>query len=357
LRKKSLKKILSVAISLLVVFTITGCSLIQSEYEYADEEFIMNTFISIRVYADNKEKAKEAVQKAFQEFKRIEELTNRFVQKGTAEYEKSEINIINLAAGQSPVLVSEETFKMLSLSKKYNKELDGVFDITIGPLVDLWGFGQEKNNVPGIEQLKSKLDLVDSNSLILDEHRQTAYLKKTGMSLDLGAIAKGYATEKAAQVIREYGIEKAIINAGGNIYALGEKGDGIPWKIGIQDPRDANKIFAILNLKDQVAVTSGDYQRYFEVDGTRYHHILDPRTGKPADELMSVTVIGEDSTIADILSTSFFILGVDKSLAYINEHPGIEAVFVTKDKKIYSSVGVKDIIEFKENGGYIIDER
>lgn len=341
----------------MVVLTITGCSLIQPEYEYTSEEFIMNTFINIKVYANSKEKAKEAIQKAFQEFKKIEELTNRFVQKGTAEYEKSEIIKINLAAGQTPVQVSEDTFKMLSLSKKYNKELDGVFEITIGPLVDLWGFGQDKKNVPAREQLESKLKLVDSNRLVLDEHRQTAYLERTDMSLDLGAIAKGYATEKAAQVIREYGIEKAIINAGGNIYALGEKGDEIPWKIGIQDPRDANKLLAVLNLKDQVAVTSGDYQRYFEVNGTRYHHILDPRTGKPADELMSVTVIGEDSTIADVLSTSFFILGVEKSLAYLKEHPGIEAVFVTKDQKIYTSTGVQEIIEFKKNGGYIIDER
>jgi len=343
-------------LSLFVVFTITGCSLIQQEYEYVAEEFMMDTFVKLKVYDADKAKAEEVAQKALDEFKRIELLTNRYAQEGTAEYAKSDVIKLNLAAGHSPVQVDKDVLAMLSLCKKYNKEFDGAFDVTIGPVVDLWGFGTEKKSVPSDEKLEERLELVDSNKMVLDEEKGTAYLVKEKMSLDLGGIAKGYATEQAAQLLRDDGIKKALINAGGNIYAIGEKDKNIPWMIGIQDPRNPDKIIGILKLKDQVAVTSGDYQRYFEVDGKRYHHILDPRTGKPASNMMSVTVVADNSALADILSTSFFVMGVEQSLAYIAEHPGVEAVFVTQDKRIIYSPGLEGVIELEKDGGYKIDQ-
>jgi thiamine biosynthesis lipoprotein len=347
---------LSFITSLLIVFTITGCSLIGQEYRYTSEEFIMNTFIKVQVYADSESKAKEAANKALQEFRRLELLSNRYAIRGTVEYDKSELIKINSAAGKTPVQVSKDIFEMLSLSKKYNNMLEGAFDITIGPIIDLWGFSQDSKTIPHENDLIRKLNLVDTGKMILDEKNRSVYLTEENMSLDLGGIAKGYATEKAAHTLREAGVKKAIINAGGNIYVIGEKAKGVPWKIGIEDPRDSQKLIAILSLKDQVAVTSGDYQRFFEVDGTRYHHILDPKTGKPARELISVTVVAENSAIADILSTSFFILGKEKSMAYLEKHPNIKAVFVTSDKRICYSPGMEKIIEFEKNGGYSFDQ-
>ena len=308
----------------------------------------MDTFIKIKVFAKSKSQAQEATTKAFQEFKRIELLTNRFPEKGTSEYRKSEIIKINNEAAGQPVPVSKEVFEMLSLAKKYSAETGGAFDVTIGPIMDLWGFGKDKNTVPDEKMLKKALSLVDFNKIVLDEKRHTVFLEQKNMSIDLGGIAKGYATEKAGQVLKELGIKKAIINAGGNIYTIGEREKGLPWKIGIQDPREADKVYAVLNLRDQVAVTSGDFQRFFEVNGKRYHHLLDPKTGKPAEKLMSVTVVAKNSTIADILSSAFFVLGLEKSNAYLEQHSDIQAVFVTPDKKIICSPGLKHIIELTD---------
>ncbi|SMB80987.1 thiamine biosynthesis lipoprotein [Desulfonispora thiosulfatigenes DSM 11270] len=344
-------------LSLLIVFTTTSCSLPLREYEYTSEEFIMDTFIKIKVYADNENKAKESTKKAFQEFKKIELLTNRFAKEETPEYEKSEIIKINKEAALRPVKVSQDVFEMISLAKEYSTETKGAFEITIAPVMDLWGFGTEKNNIPEDMELRNKLDIVGSDKIILDRENNTVALAKNNMSLDLGAIAKGYATQKSVEALRNSGIEKAIVNAGGNIYVLGEKEKGNPWKIGIQDPRKEESIIAVLNLKDQVTVTSGDYQRYFEVNGKRYHHILDPRTAKPATGLLSVTVITDNSTKADILSTSFFVLGLDESLVYLEKHPDILAFFVTKDNKIIFSPGLKEIVELKESEDYSYEER
>ena len=175
------------------------------------------------------------------------------------------------------------------------------------------------------------------------------------MVLDLGGIAKGYASEKATEVLRKNGISRAVINAGGNIYVLGEKGLFTPWKLGIQDPRSSSNIVGILHVKDSAAVTSGDYQRFFEKGGRRYHHILNPVTGFPADGLTSVTVVAASSTEADILSTALFVMGLEKGMALLEDNPHVQAVFVTESKKIILSQGLKDNVEIFTEGDYAYD--
>lgn len=332
-------------LSLSIVLTIAGCSLFPREYEYTDQELVMDTLVQIKVYAPTEELAKEATRAAFREFKRLELLTNRY--QSPTQQKPSQVREINAQAGKKAVPVSEDVFTLIRLSKKYHRETDGAFEVTIGPVVDLWGFGREIKKVPGPKELQAALSLVGSEKILLDEEKQTVFLTQAGMSLDLGAIAKGYATDKAAQILKEYGIEKALINAGGNILVLGEKGENTPWKIGIQDPRDEKQIIATLNLKDQAAVTSGDYQRYFLIGGQRYHHLLDPKTGRPARHLISVTVIAPNSTVADILSTSFFVMGLEKSLAYLEKHPELGAVFVTPEKEVILSPGLESVVELR----------
>lgn len=342
-------------LSLLLVFTTTACSLFSAEEDFVSEEFIMDTFIKIKIIASDEEKAKDAWRKAFKEFKRIELLTNRHVEEGTPEYEKSDIIKINKAAALKPVKVDKDVFEMISLSKKYSEITRGAFDITVGPIMDLWDFGG-KNTVPESHKLVEMLELVGSDNIVLNEEETTVFLKEKDMSLDLGAIAKGYSAQKATEILKEVGIKKAIINAGGNISVLGEKEKGKPWKIGVQDPRNEEKVVVTLDLADQVIVTSGDYQRYFEANNKRYHHIIDPRTALPARELLSVTVISKDSTVADILSTSFFVMGLKDSLDYLKKHPEISAIFITEDRKIYASAGLEDILEFRESEDYSYDK-
>lgn len=303
----------------LTILTLLAVAALAAVYatrnrEYQSDQFLMDTLINIRVYGKDTETLKTAVREAFTEMRRIAELADHFPQPGTAGFEASDICRINAQAGLKPVKVSAEIFEMLELSKKYADLSGGAFDITIGPVMAIWGFGGKHPVVPQKTALAKALQLVDMKSLVLDPAARTVFLKKPGMKLDLGAIAKGYATEKAIRVIQRYGITSALIDAGGNIRVLGRSPRNSPWKIGVKAPRKPGELAAVLSLEDSSAVTSGDYYRFFEADGKRMHHILDPRTGYPAGHSMSVTVVTKDAGVADILSTAFFVLEPAKAL-------------------------------------------
>lgn len=214
----------------------------------------------------NQEAAKEAAQAAFNTMDGIAALADRFAKEGSKAFEESDVCRINSMAGIKPVRVSCEVLEMVSMAKEYYEITGGAFDITIGPLMDLWGFGADPA-VPEDGAVGEKLKLVDMGKVIVDEEKKTVYLSQKGMSIDLGGIAKGYAAERGAQVLREKGIKQGIINAGGNVVVLGEKRPKEPWKLGIQDPRDRSSLIGIVALNDQAAVTSGDYQRYLTVRG------------------------------------------------------------------------------------------
>jgi len=338
---------------------VVGLSVFLSERrikEYRSEQFLMDTLVSIKVYGDDAATLPAAVAAAYGEMHRIAALVDRFPLIGTNECRHSDVCRINEMAGISPVHVDRDTLAMLLQAKKYHDLSVGAFDVTIGPVMDLWGFAGENPKIPASSSIVATLPLVDSESLEINEIESTAYLRKAGMKLDLGALAKGYATEKALQALVRQGIQKALIDAGGNIRVLGSNTRNAPWRIGIKDPRQGDALVAIVTLEDAAAVTSGDYYRYFETDGKRYHHILDPRSGYPATENMSVTVVSPDAGLADILSTAFFVMNGEEALT-LAEKLGVNLVLVSQEGRIFHTSGLAAHIEVLPGGAYRYDPR
>jgi len=324
--------------------------------EYKSDQFLMDTIVSIKVYGKDSGKLREAVTEAFAEMRRIAELSDHFPQPGTTAFDMSDVCRINSNAGIRPVSVNKDVMEMLTLSKKYHAASEGAFDITIGPVMELWRFDRNNTTIPLKTSINSRLALVNCQDLFLDVTKQTAFLQKSGMKLDLGAVAKGYATEAALQVLKRHGIRKALIDAGGNIRVLGTNIREAPWRIGIKDPRNLNGLVAVLSLVDTSAVTSGDYFRYFESEGKRWHHILNPRTGYPANESMSVTVITKNAGLADILSTVFFVLSPDKALALADQMDGVDLFIVTSDGRIMHTSRLGSRIEITNSKDYRYDQ-
>jgi thiamine biosynthesis lipoprotein len=341
----------------LVLFILLAGSLgltlyLRRPVEYRSDQFLMDTLVSIRVYGRDAENLRKAVSEAYAEMHRIADLTDRFPAAGSAAHAASDVCRINDMAGVKPVRVDTDVFAMLELARSYHDRTGGAFDVTIGPVMDLWGFGGKHPHVPGAGNIKASLALMDNARLILNREARTAFLAKAGMSVDLGAVAKGYATEKAVQVLKSKGIEKALIDAGGNIRVLGKNAGNDSWRVGIKNPWKSGDILAVLSLEDAAAVTSGDYYRYFESGGKRYHHILNPGTGYPATENTSVTVVARDAGIADILSTALFVLKPEKVLEIARNLEGVEVFLVTADRRILYTPGLQNRIELRTGGDY-----
>lgn len=322
----------------------------QRSREYVSEQFLMDTLVSIRVYGHDPEELRTAVAAAYEEMHRIADLADRFPSPGTSACNLSDVCRINEQAGIAPVRVDADTLAMLALAQTYHDLSAGAFDVTIGPLMDLWGFTGRNPQVPSPAAIAAALTLVDNSRLQVNAAEQTVYLQRGGMKLDLGAVAKGYATEKALQALVRHGIKKALIDAGGNIRVLGSNVRDIPWRIGIKDPRQAETMVAVLALEDAAAVTSGDYYRYFEADGHRYHHILDPRSGYPASDNRSVTVICKDAGLGDVLSTAFFVLKGEEAVA-LAEKIGVDLFLMNAQGHILHTPALAGRIEFKNKGG------
>lgn len=344
--KKGRKGTLTILLVLLLLAGGVTFLYQQRMREYASEQFLMDTLVTIRVYGHDPEVLQAAVAAAYGEMHRIADLADRFPQPGTSACRSSDVCRINEQAGIGPVHVDADILAMLALAKKYHNLSAGAFDVTIGPIMDLWGFAGDNPKVPSPRSLAETLALVDNNLLQVNAPEQTVYLQKVGMKLDLGAVAKGYATEKAIKVLEKYGINKALIDAGGNIRVLGTNARNTPWRIGIKDPRQADTIVAVVALEDAAAVTSGDYYRYFEVDGKRYHHILDPRSGYPANANRSVTVISRDAGLADVLSTALFVMNGEEAVN-LAEKIGVDLFLVSAEGRITHTSTLADRIEVK----------
>ncbi len=255
----------------------------------------------------------------------------------------SEISRINDAAGQNPVQVSAETLFVLTEAEKYARLTGGAFDPTIGPLVKLWDIGGDHPHLPTQAEIDAVLPLINYEDMVIDSAAGTVFLKKAGMKLDVGGIAKGYAADEMVRIMREQNVPRALIDLGGNIYALGDKAKGTPWRIGIKDPFNPLSGPAVrLDVTDKTVVTSGVYERFFDRGGVHYHHIFDPQTGYPVwNQLMSATVITPSSTAADALSTALFVMGHEKGIPFAETLPDIEAVFITEAHDIYATPGIR----------------
>jgi len=241
------------------------------------------------------------------------------------------------------VVVPQEVIYVLQEALRIAERTSGAFDPTIGPLVDLWDIGGDNSQVPSQQAIDHARSLVDWRLVEIDSQRGTVYLPKQGMALDLGGIAKGYAADELVAIAQEAGIQQALFDLGGNIYAFGTKADGTPWRVGVKDPAQPGGSPALaLAVQDRSVVTSGMYERFFEQEGIRYHHILNPATGYPVwNDIHSVTIVSKSSLLADALSTSVFVLGREKGLALL-ESEDAEGVIIGEDNLVYPTSGIAD---------------
>lgn len=303
-------------------------------WEVSRTEFMMGTLVETKAYGRH---AAAALDKVYVRLKEIE-------QRMTIHQPGSEIDAVNDQAGKQPVPVGADTFEVVKKALEYARISSGKFDPTIQPIVSLWKIGSPEARVPAPGEIAAKLPLVGYLAVQLDEQAHSIYLPAPGMGLDLGGIAKGYAADEAAAILRANGVQNALISLGGNIYALGHYPNGKPWRIGIQNPEnERDSYIAVIEATNETLVTSGAYERYLDVNGKRYHHIIDPASGYPAEtDVLSSTIITTRSIDADALSTSVFILGREKGMQLIEQLPGIEAVVIDKNHKVYVSLGMKN---------------
>jgi thiamine biosynthesis lipoprotein len=300
----------------------------------------MDTIVSVTLYAPDQSLADEAFDAAQGEFSRVHQLTDRFAAQNLPDPNVSDIYRINQNPGQA-VPVSPDTIFLIQSALEVSRQSQGAFDIAIGPLMDLWDFKGAKH-IPAQAELDALLPLADDR-LIQADAEAGAVTIQPGMVLDMGGLAKGYATDCAADVLRDMGIRHAIINAGGNVYALGRKPDGSPWRVGIRHPRKDGALLGVVEAADQAVVSSGDYERYFEADGVRYHHILDPKTGRPASSAISVTIVNSKSLTADLLSTTVFVLGRESLDDLLPRFAGTEALVMDEDGMAVTG-GMNDLL-------------
>ncbi|MBD5148168.1 MAG: FAD:protein FMN transferase [Oscillibacter sp.] len=294
--------------------------------------FAMDTLMDFTAHGKN---AEAAVDAAMAEVQRLDALLS-------AANPASEVSRLN---GEGGGTVSEDTAALLRLSLETYGETGGLFDCTVYPLVKLWGFPTQNYRVPAEAELVSALALVNSSSLRFDG--ETLQMEPD-QELDFGGVGKGYAAARVMEIFREHGVRSGMVSLGGNVQVLGQKPDKSPWRIGVRDP-EGNGYFAVLSLEDKAAVTSGGYERYFEADGETYIHILDPRTGRPAEsDLLSVTVVSADGARADALSTALFLMGQENAAAFWREQGGFDLVLVTVDRRIFITEGLEDSFEAEE---------
>lgn len=312
----------AVAVALTVVGVLFAFLFLKGKATVTD--YAMNTVITVTASGKGTKKAVEQkVNKAVEEIRRIDRLMS-------VSSPQSDIRKINSAKKGEYTPVSPEVFSLIEMCVKVSTASGGAFDITVNPLSELWDFTAAEPKVPQNYEIRRTLTAVDYRDIRLNSKEKSVALARDGMSISLGAVAKGYAADRAAQILKAEGINDAVIDLGGNIYALGRK------KIGIQTPFEKRgEYFDIYEAQDTSVVTSGSYERYFESGGKIYHHILDPKTGYPAEsDLKSVTVAGDNSAMADALSTAVFVLGRDKAEEFLSVFPGFDVKLLTAEDEI-----------------------
>ena len=295
------------------------------------EIFALDTAITLKVYGS----------KRVVVLKKLEDKINELDDMLSTGKETSEVSRLN-RSGEA--VLSPTVANLVKRSLDIYKKTDGLFDITIYPLMELWGFPTKNYKVPSEKEIEEKLKLVGSDKIDFNEETRKISFKNKGMEIDFGGIGKGYITDELVKILTDEKVESAIINLGGNVFGFRKKPDGSLWNIAIRDPNEPDKYMAAIRLEDSAVITSGGYERYFEENGVIYHHILDPRTGKPSESgLKSVSIISKDGTLADALSTSLFIMGEEKAVKYWKENgSNFDILLMTNDNRLLVSAGIKD---------------
>ena len=305
---------------------LTGCSAESSPEPVQGTFFAMDTAMDFTVYGD------AAL------LDEAETLIGSLEEQVSVTDEHSDIYAIDHTGSGS---LSGNAAELMEQALELCRRTGGALDISVYPIVRAWGFTTGSYQVPDEETIQSLLPLVDYTQIQYDAATGVVTLPE-GMEIDLGSVAKGYAGQLAAQMLREHGVQSALLNLGGNVQTVGTKPDGSPWQIGIKDPQGEDAMM-VLSVEDQAVVTSGGYERYFEQDGQTYWHIMDPSTGHPADSgLLSVTIVGKQGIICDGLSTSLFVMGLEKAADLWAQSGDFEAVFVTASGEVYITEGLQD---------------
>jgi thiamine biosynthesis lipoprotein len=299
----------------------------------------MGSEVRISALTSDEARAVRAFDQAFAEFDRLDRLLSVW-------HPESDVSRLNAAAGRAPVQVSAETLDVLRVAREVSEWTGGKFDVTFGAMSGLWKFDHDQDSrIPAMADVRARLPLVDFRSVELDVGMRTVFLRRAGTRVHLGGIGKGYAVDRAAAMLRGQGVTDFLIQSGGDLYASGRRGDR-PWRSGIRDPRGPpDRIFAAVSLHDETFSTSGDYERFFIEDGRRYHHILDPDEGMPAQGCRSVTIVAGKAILADALSTGVFVLGPQAGMALIEKLPDVEGVIVTGGNEVLVSSGLTGRLE------------
>lgn len=312
--------------------SLIGCS--ENAKSVNSENYIMNTYISQTVYGKNAERASENVNDI------LEELENGF----SMYIENSDIDRINKNAGIEPVKVSDYTFNLLKIAAEYSSKSNGVFDITVAPLTKLWAIDSASPHIPTEQELETALSLIDYSKIVFDDEKNTVFLASENMEIDLGGVAKGYFIEKIGEEYKKSGVTSALCSIGGNIATFGKKPDGNPFVLGIRDPlgETGNDIVGTLLSTDETVATTGGYERFFEQNGVKYHHVFDLKTGMPCNNsLLSVTVIAKDGGLADFLSTTLFLSDIDIVKSCLSD-TRFSVIAIDKEKNIYCSDSIRN---------------
>ena len=329
-----------------MILSLTACKETSAEKQV----FAMDTVMMLTAYGDQGE---AALKEAEIELYRLEALLSK-------TDESSTVSRLNDAAGVE-VAAEDEVLELLNLAKKYSEATEGAFDITIAPVVSAWGFTEDAYRVPDAAELEKLLKSVSSDNITMNGN---AVALTPGTEIDLGGIAKGYASDRMAEIFREHGITRGTAVLGGNALAVGTREDGEPWRVGVKDPKNAEGVVGLVHLTDAYAVTSGGYERYFEENGKIYHHIIDPANGYPAESgLVSVTVIADckeagtrNGTMCDALSTALFVMGEEQALEFWRTSElDFDLVLVTEDDRVVMTGGIADRFTESEGSGYIYE--
>jgi thiamine biosynthesis lipoprotein len=330
---------------------LSSCNLISPDKErlFKKSTVLMDTIVSITVVSTSRDRAEKAINEAFRELKRLEDIMNFYS-------EESEVSRINRNAGIRPVKVSMDMIDIIEKAIYVSRLTDGAFDITTGPLTRLWDFQNNSpfnspsygkrgyggvtdatKKVPEPSEIRKALRLVNYRDIVINQKDSTVFLKRKGMLIDLGGIAKGYGADRAMEILKKNGINSCLVAIAGDIKVSGRKPDGSPWVIGIRHPRaekGSDDIFTSLPLTDAAISTSGDYERFFIKNGKRYHHIINPFTGYPSEHTGGVSVITEEGYLSDSLATAVFVLGPEKGMELL-KRLGYKGIFITGDLKTY----------------------
>lgn len=317
-------RLLTAAVILLLVAAIIIAARKRRQATFSASRPMLGTIVSVTVGVHDRNTASAHLAAAFD---RVAELEKAL----SAQDEKAELARINRSAGGEPVKVSEDLFRAVAAGVGWHNRSRGCFDIAAGPLIRLWQSCGRENRLPAAEELARARSLCGANRVTLEKTGRRVRIPVSGMSLHLGGLGKGYCADAVAALLRARGVASALICMSGDIYALGKRPDGASWRVGVQDPRrpdDPSALITVLRLHDEAVSTSGNYQRYVTIGGKKYSHIVDPRTGRTAQDVPGVTVIGPDTLTTDILGTALSVMGTKDGLQFVESYPGIEALFI-----------------------------